>query len=418
MEKYELLKKIKKIPIISYVSECGVKLGSWCDRQRTDKKKDKLSKDKIKLLEKIPGWFWDLEQLWMNNYELLKILKEPPKHSYITECGVKLGMWCQTQRTNKKNGKLSQERIELLEKIPGWFWDSDQLWMNNYELLKILNKTPKRSYTTECGVNLGKWCDRQRIDKKKGKLLKDKIDLLEKIPGWYWYGNQKLKKDMSKPEIKPKKEKKETKEQKTQRIQSELSILHKEYKTKNSQNLNTYFKENPDKWKDYHKISKENEKSFEEEEIPRNKMIKYLEDLSGKKKKVIADLGCGFAEINQHFKDNSRFEFHNFDHHSENNLVISRDIKNTELDDYSIDIAILSLVMWGSNCKDYIKEAYRILDNGGILLIAEPYKRWNKNLDDEGKPINELVKLLKEYKFNILECIENKFMFIKCVKCE
>ena len=74
--------------------------------------------------------------------------------------------------------------------------------------------------------------------------------------------------------------------------------------------------------------------------------------------------------------------------------------------------------MWGSNYKDYIKEAYRILDNGGILLIAEPFKRWNKNLDDEGKPINELVNLLKEHKFNILECIENKFMFIKCVKCE
>ena len=32
-------------------------------------------------------------------------------------------------------------------------------------------------------------------------------------------------------------------------------------------------------------------------------MIKYLENLPGKKKKIVADLGCGFAEINQHFKD-------------------------------------------------------------------------------------------------------------------
>ena len=125
-----------------------------------------------------------------------------------------------------------------------------------------------------------------------------------------------------------------------------MSQLHKEYKTKNSQNLNTYFKENPEKWKEYHKISQENEESFPEEEIPRNKMIKYLENLPGKKKKVVADLGCGFAEINQHFKDNSRFEFHNFDHHADNELVVSRDIKNTELEDYSVDIAILSLAMW------------------------------------------------------------------------
>ena len=121
-------------------------------------------------------------------------------------------------------------------------------------------------------------------------------------------------------------------EERQQRVLSELSQLHKEYKTKTSYNLNTYFKENPEKWKQYHKISQANEESFPEDEIPRNKMIKYLENLPGKKKKVVADLGCGFAEINQHFKDYSRFEFHNFDHHSVNGFVVSRDIKNTELD--------------------------------------------------------------------------------------
>ena len=119
-------------------------------------------------------------------------------------------------------------------------------------------------------------------------------------------------------------------------------------------------------------------------------MIKYLENLPGKKKKIVADLGCGFAEINQYFQDNSRFEFHNFDHISDNDMVVSRDIKNTELEDYSVDIAILSLAMWGSNCKEYLEETYRILDTGGTLLIAEAYKRWNKDLDDEGNPINRL----------------------------
>ena len=64
------------------------------------------------------------------------------------------------------------------------------------------------------------------------------------------------KKDMSKPEIKQKKTESEIKVERQQRSQSELSQLHKEYKTKNSQNLNTFFKENPTKWKEYHKISK------------------------------------------------------------------------------------------------------------------------------------------------------------------
>ena len=96
-------------------------------------------------------------------------------------------------------------------------------------------------------------------------------------------------------------------------------------------------------------------------------MIKYLENLV-KRKKVIVDLGCGFAEINQHFQNNPRFEFHNFDHHSENDMVVSKDIKNTELEDYSIDIAILSSRLCGkSNAKDYLQES--IPD----LILAEHF---------------------------------------------
>ena len=70
----------------------------------------------------------------------------------------------------------------------------------------------------------------------------------------------------------------------------------------------------------------------------------------------------------------------------------------------------------GSNCKEYLKEAYRILDTCGTLLIAEAYKRWNKELDEEDKPINRLVKLLEENNFTIIKNIEQKFMFIECRK--
>jgi len=96
--------------------------------------------------------------------------------------------------------------------------------------------------------------------------------------------------------------------------------------------------------------------------------------------------------------------------------VISRDIKDIPLEDYSVDIAILSLAMWGSNCKEYIQEAYRILDTGYTLLIAEPFKRWNKELDDEDKPVNKFVKLLEENNFTIIQNEERKFMFIECRK--
>ena len=282
---------------------------------------------------------------------------------------------------------------------------NEKKWKENYDLLKEYNDTPSRTYVTTCGVKLGSWCHTQRQDKKKNKLSQERIDLLEKIPNWYW-----CKKDMSKPEIKPHKKTGSHKPP----PKSVLSELHKQYKTMTSYNIHEYFEQNPEKWKYYHEISKENERSFPTEEIPRNKMIKYLEKLPGKKQKVIADLGCGFAEINKHFKDNPRFKFHNFDHYSHNDLVISRDIHDTQLEDYSVDIVIMSLTMWGSNCNDYILEAYRILDKGGTLLIAEPYKRWNKELNEHGKPINRLVNLLEENNFTIQEKYEGKFMFIEC----
>ena len=308
-----------------------------------------------------------------------------------------------------------------------YFTDNNQQWYHNLQQLKQFidqnqNRPSATSKTPEQKV-LGSWLSHQLTNYKKKTYIMKEPEIYDawtqfiNHPDYskYFQKNKQVK-DMSKPEIKPTKPKDETKEQKQQRVQSKLSLLHQEYKIKNSQNLNTYFKEHPEKWIEYHKISKDNEESFSEEEIPRNKMIKYLEDLPGKKKKFIADLGCGFAEINQHFKDYKRYVFHNFDHHSDNQLVISKDIKNTELEDYSIDIAILSLAMWGSNCKEYLEEAYRILDTGGTLLIAEAYKRWNKDLDPEGNPINKLVKLLEQNNFTIIENQEQKFMFIECRK--
>ena len=222
---------------------------------------------------------------------------------------------------------------------------------------------------------------------------------------------------MSKPEIKPKKTSIELKKEKMEKNKSELSNLHNKYKSMTSDNLNKYFNDDKQRFIDYHKISKENECSFPKEEIPRNKMIKYLDNLPSKKKKFIADLGCGFAEIYKYFKNSDKFEFKNFDHCSLNEYVISRDIMDTKLDDNSMDIAILSLAMWGSNCKDYIKEAYRILDKGGILLIAEPFKRWNEIEND--KLENKLINLLTENNFIInydTSEIDKKFMFIECMK--
>ena len=346
-----------------------------------------------------------------------------------------LAVWIGTQLTNYKKKAPIMEEKDIYDAWTAFINDPkykehlmsrEEKWFNYLEKAKefmdVNNKRPNSKSENQEEKRLTIWVSNQLKNYKNKAQIMNQTEIYDawtafitdsKYKEHFTKSVKKSKKSMAKPEIA---KKKKTETQTQRRVKSEMSILHQKYKTMTSQNLSTYFKEHPEKWNEYHQISKNNEESFPDDEIPRNKMIKRLENIPGTRKKAVVDLGCGHAEINHHFKDNNRFEFHNFDHHSTNEMVIVRDIKNTELEDYSVDICILSLAMWGSNCKDYLVEAYRILDTGGTLLIAEAYKRWNKELDEQEKPINRLVKLLEEHNFTIIKNQEEKFMFIECRK--
>ena len=62
--------------------------------------------------------------------------------------------------------------------------------------------------------------------------------------------------------------------------------------------------------------------------------------------------------------------------------------------------------MWGSNCKEYIKEAHRILETNGTLYIIEPTKRWTNE-----EPADRLRELLLGFIIK-KETIEKFTMFI------
>ena len=73
---------------------------------------------------------------WNDNYQELKIYYEKEGNSsYPYESG-SLGQWCSIQRREYKTGKLSQERIYLLEKL-NFVWDVlEQQWNESYQELK------------------------------------------------------------------------------------------------------------------------------------------------------------------------------------------------------------------------------------------------------------------------------------------
>ena len=443
IEVKEFINKNKRSPSNGSKNKKEKILATWIQHQNQNYKIKKFMMKNNEIYDywtvfindpKYKEYFTNNKETWYENLEKVKqFITEKKKRPTISKNKKEkeLYYWIGQQIIKYKNKKGPMKNKEIYDAWTGfindtlykkYFMSYQEIWYNNFEKAKQFiienKKKPNKRSENIKEKKLGNWISNQvkNYKKKKGIMKqKDIYDTWTKFISDIDKNINKTKKSMSKPKI-SKKKKSETHTQRKERVKSEISILHQKYKTMNSQTLHKHFEENPDKWDEYHKISQANEESFPDEEIPRNKMIEFLEKRPSKRKKVVVDLGCGHAEINQHFKDNKRFEFHNFDHHSSSEVVISKDIKNTGMEDYSVDIAILSLAMWGSNCKEYINEAYRILDTGGTLLIAEAYKRWNKELDEDCNPINKLVKLLEKNNFTIINKKEQKFMFIECRK--
>jgi ubiquinone/menaquinone biosynthesis C-methylase UbiE len=110
----------------------------------------------------------------------------------------------------------------------------------------------------------------------------------------------------------------------------------------------------------------------------------------------------------------------NYDHVSSNDTIVSCDISQLPLEETSVEICILSLAMWGSNCHQYITEAHRVLESGCKLYIIEPTKRWSEQDANgnivPGKESIKLQTLLEETGFQIIEQSIEKFCLFICIK--
>jgi superfamily II DNA or RNA helicase len=105
----------------------------------------------------------------------------------------RLGKWLSRQRTAKTKNKLSADRIAILEDIPGWSWtahDYDDVAAEFCTMRERLGRDPSTTSSDVTERRLGKWLSRQRTAKTKNKLSADRIAILEKIPGWSWGKNR------------------------------------------------------------------------------------------------------------------------------------------------------------------------------------------------------------------------------------
>jgi hypothetical protein len=172
-------------------------LGTWIGRQKTNKKKGKLTEEQIKLLETFPNWKWNNSDNWDKTFNIIKSFysknnKYPSQYSKDKEEQI-LGMWIGRQKTNKKKGKLTEGKIKLLESIPNWKWEVGLMWNEKFNTVKYFysknNKYPSIYSKDKEEKTLGTWIGTQKKSQKgkgSGKLIEEQIKLLESLPNWKW----------------------------------------------------------------------------------------------------------------------------------------------------------------------------------------------------------------------------------------
>ena len=179
-----------------YKTPDGYGLGAWVAMQR--RKKDRLSPERRRRLEALPGWAWDpFDARWEEGFARLQEYVNVKGDalvpaSYQSPDGRRLGVWVGTQR--KDRDALSPQRRKRLEALPGWAWDaSEAAWEEGFEQLQEYVKAKHSarvpvSYKTPDGDALGKWVNMRRTRRKL--LSPERRTRLEKLDGWVWDVNE------------------------------------------------------------------------------------------------------------------------------------------------------------------------------------------------------------------------------------
>lgn len=185
----------------------GINLGRWIQIQRQLYKKNKVTYDRVVLLNKI-GMVWNLDRSlkynlkWAQVYkEVLKYYEEngnieiPIEYSVIIKGEeVYLNNWIAVQRTMFLQGKLSLDKKEMLDKVGmvwkirnRYSWDKMFSLALDYYSLNGNLFIPKNYQVIVNGetVNLGTWVTNQRRNYKAGVLAPLRISKLEEI-GMVW----------------------------------------------------------------------------------------------------------------------------------------------------------------------------------------------------------------------------------------
>ncbi|WP_165449738.1 DEAD/DEAH box helicase [Krasilnikovia cinnamomea] len=180
----------------TFVTDDGFPLGGWVSKRRSFHRDGKLSADREEQLEAVPGWVWDkYEADFAEGLEKLRAYADEHRHArvpavFVTDDGFPLGGWVRKRRNFHRDGKLSADREEQLEAVPGWVWDAREAsFAEGLEKLRAYADEHRHArvpavFVTDDGFPLGGWVRERRG--QRGRLSADRVAQLEKVPGWVW----------------------------------------------------------------------------------------------------------------------------------------------------------------------------------------------------------------------------------------
>lgn len=149
----------------------------WCTHNRTLKSQGKLTETRVSLLEKISWWTWRIS-VADRWEEMYTAVFDMPKCPKAT---TKQYTWVRQQRRLYFKDKLHDDKIRRLEEIPWWTWANLQNnWDTQYARVVSLHAKPDH------GTELYNWVRTQQRAYKAGKLSENQIVKLESIEWWLW----------------------------------------------------------------------------------------------------------------------------------------------------------------------------------------------------------------------------------------
>jgi superfamily II DNA or RNA helicase len=176
-------------------------LGTWLDHQRLLATNQKLSSEKLNLLDQVEFVIDPYEKDWDDNFEILK--------AYFLEnghCNLKprenmaVSRWLKKVRSYIKQGGYREDRIERLKSINFDFSPDDTIWEKQFDELaefKEQNGHCRVPQSYKKNISLGVWVSTQRGKLSKGNLPKNKKEKLDSL-GFSWNPREEIWEDFFK----------------------------------------------------------------------------------------------------------------------------------------------------------------------------------------------------------------------------